>query len=155
MNADGVRGICGRCVFRGGTFRTQNALQIPVGQYDCGRCAAQKETFRKRVGDLPQTGDTPSAKGRICLAALGTSDVPPRETKGSGGSRSFFRCPGPYESELSTARTSKKAPHLRATPFVSTGGGSRIRTGDPMLAKHVLYQLSYTPINKFGDAGVP
>ena len=25
-------------------------------------------------------------------------------------------------------------------------GGSRIRTGDPMLAKHVLYQLSYTPI---------
>ena len=25
------------------------------------------------------------------------------------------------------------------------GGGSRIRTGDPMLAKHVLYQLSYTP----------
>ena len=25
-------------------------------------------------------------------------------------------------------------------------GGSRIRTGDPMLAKHVLYQLSYTPL---------
>ena len=25
-------------------------------------------------------------------------------------------------------------------------GGSRVRTGDPMLAKHVLYQLSYTPI---------
>ena len=24
-------------------------------------------------------------------------------------------------------------------------GDSRIRTGDPMLAKHVLYQLSYTP----------
>ena len=30
-------------------------------------------------------------------------------------------------------------------------GGSRIRTGDPMLAKHVLYQLSYTPgIKKAG-----
>ena len=28
------------------------------------------------------------------------------------------------------------------------GGGSRIRTGDPMLAKHVLYQLSYTPGKK-------
>ena len=27
-------------------------------------------------------------------------------------------------------------------------GGSRIRTGDPMLAKHVLYQLSYTPKRK-------
>ena len=24
-------------------------------------------------------------------------------------------------------------------------GGSRIRTGDPLLAKQVLYQLSYTP----------
>ena len=31
---------------------------------------------------------------------------------------------------------------------VSMGGGSRIRTGDPMLAKHVLYQLSYTPKRK-------
>ena len=29
-------------------------------------------------------------------------------------------------------------------------GGSRIRTGDPMLAKHVLYQLSYTPKIKAG-----
>ena len=28
-------------------------------------------------------------------------------------------------------------------------GGSRIRTGDPMLAKHVLYQLSYTPFSRF------
>ena len=28
-------------------------------------------------------------------------------------------------------------------PFVC--GGNRIRTDDPMLAKHVLYQLSYTP----------
>ena len=27
-------------------------------------------------------------------------------------------------------------------------GDSRIRTGDPMLAKHVLYQLSYTPKRK-------
>ena len=30
--------------------------------------------------------------------------------------------------------------------FNLLGGGSRIRTGDPMLAKHVLYQLSYTPL---------
>ena len=26
------------------------------------------------------------------------------------------------------------------------GGDSRIRTGDPMLAKHMLYQLSYIPV---------
>ena len=36
----------------------------------------------------------------------------------------------------------KKVTALAMT-FLS--GGSRIRTGDPMLAKHVLYQLSYTP----------
>ncbi len=29
-----------------------------------------------------------------------------------------------------------------------SGGGSRIRTGDFMLAKHALYQLSYTPERK-------
>ena len=34
------------------------------------------------------------------------------------------------------------APNLVLPPF---GGDSRIRTGDPMLAKHVLYQLSYIP----------
>ena len=27
-------------------------------------------------------------------------------------------------------------------------GDSRIRTGDPLLAKQVLYQLSYTPVEK-------
>ena len=62
MNAEGVRVVCGRCVFKGDTFRTRNALQVAVGQYDCGRCAAQKHTFRKRVGDLPQTYGEPSAK---------------------------------------------------------------------------------------------
>ena len=31
---------------------------------------------------------------------------------------------------------------LRTDPV---GGGKRIRTADPVLAKHVLYQLSYTP----------
>ena len=36
----------------------------------------------------------------------------------------------------------KKATHFESPSFC---GGSRIRTGDPMLAKHVLYQLSYTP----------
>ena len=28
------------------------------------------------------------------------------------------------------------------------GGGKRVRTADPLLAKQVLYQLSYTPINR-------
>ena len=39
--------------------------------------------------------------------------------------------------------STKKRPR-RSEAFLS--GGSRIRTGDPMLAKHVLYQLSYTPL---------
>lgn len=28
------------------------------------------------------------------------------------------------------------------------GGGKRIRTDDPLLAKQMLYQLSYTPMNQ-------
>jgi hypothetical protein len=28
------------------------------------------------------------------------------------------------------------------------GGGERIRTDDPLLAKQVLYQLSYTPVSQ-------
>ena len=35
-----------------------------------------------------------------------------------------------------------------------TGGGKEIRTPDPVLAKHVLYQLSYTPlVFRKADAG--
>ncbi len=30
--------------------------------------------------------------------------------------------------------------------FKINGGGERIRTDDPLLAKQVLYQLSYTPV---------
>ena len=32
-------------------------------------------------------------------------------------------------------------------------GGSRIRTGDPLLAKQVLYQLSYTPMKQKKEPG--
>ena len=41
----------------------------------------------------------------------------------------------------------RKSPHrVFCTGFLKkVRGDSRIRTGDPMLAKHVLYQLSYTP----------
>ena len=39
--------------------------------------------------------------------------------------------------------------------MIPYGGGNRIRTGDPLLAGQVLYQLSYTPIyinaQKSGD----
>ena len=31
-------------------------------------------------------------------------------------------------------------------PRAKTGGADRVRTGDPLLAKQVLYQLSYDPI---------
>ena len=39
-------------------------------------------------------------------------------------------------------KTEKSLPEHSRRDFC---GDSRIRTGDPMLAKHVLYQLSYTP----------
>ena len=34
-------------------------------------------------------------------------------------------------------------------PEIRVGGGSRIRTGDILLAKQTLYQLSYTPTEVF------
>ena len=34
----------------------------------------------------------------------------------------------------------------------SLGGGKRIRTADPLLAKQVLFQLSYTPPGPYSDA---
>ena len=48
-----------------------------------------------------------------------------------------------------------KKKHLRCRKcLISSGGDSRIRTGDPMLAKHVLYQLSYTPGNEKSRSGI-
>ena len=38
----------------------------------------------------------------------------------------------------------------RQTLEIRTGGGSRIRTGDILLAKQTLYQLSYTPVRAGG-----
>ena len=35
---------------------------------------------------------------------------------------------------------------LLPSHILSNGGGKRIRTDDPLLAKQVLYQLSYTPV---------
>ena len=57
----------------------------------------------------------------------------------------------PYLTVYERARhsqTQKNHQTNRLAAFVC--GGRRIRTGDPMLAKHVLYQLSYTPGKKAG-----
>ena len=35
---------------------------------------------------------------------------------------------------------------MPGTLLPDTGGGKRIRTADPLLAKQVLFQLSYTPM---------
>src|SRR5262245_55327347 len=43
-------------------------------------------------------------------------------------------------------------PRTRRSALESDGGGGRIRTGDPRLAKAVLYQLSYTPVDPIGEA---
>ena len=39
---------------------------------------------------------------------------------------------------------------MRLTFRLRIGGGSRIRTGDILLAKQTLYQLSYIPIVRMG-----
>ena len=43
----------------------------------------------------------------------------------------------------------------RAVASAKAGGGSRIRTGDILLAKQTLYQLSYTPGKEFESPLVP
>ena len=58
---------------------------------------------------------------------------------------------GPPTSRLSGVRSNRLSyePILysRASPLpLFCGGGKRIRTDDPLLAKQVLYQLSYTPV---------
>ena len=62
----------------------------------------------------------------------------------------------PPTSRLSGVRSnllSYEPIHLRGAPFhlrlpLSGGGDERVRTDDPLLAKQVLSQLSYTPISK-------
>jgi hypothetical protein len=49
----------------------------------------------------------------------------------------------PATSALSGLRSNR----LSYTP--KNGGGNRVRTGDPELAKLVLYQLSYAPSSQF------
>ena len=55
----------------------------------------------------------------------------------------------PSHASASTRRAGDKTkmPHLRAASaiFIASGGDKEIRTLDPLLAKQVLYQLSYTP----------
>ena len=50
------------------------------------------------------------------------------------------------EWEVPRALCTRRTPHtLRLTPCFEFGGGERDRTDDPLLAKQVLSQLSYTP----------
>ena len=45
-------------------------------------------------------------------------------------------------------RNQKKPVDPTINGLIFLGGGERIRTDDPLLAKQVLYQLSYTPDEK-------
>ena len=68
---------------------------------------------------------------RFSRCLVGSSGLEPPTSRLSGvrSNRLSYEPPFPY-------------PGFHA---VSPGGGERIRTDDPLLAKQVLYQLSYTP----------
>ncbi len=71
--------------------------------------------------DLPQTGGGPSANGRICLATLATSDVPPRLEHVGFAS---LREPHPRDlHERNMSDLPRFASHIRET---STKGTCRI-----------------------------
>jgi hypothetical protein len=76
-----------------------------------------------------------------------------------GGSRSIpmdyllcddLRCRSLACGTSSTRHRRGKAspPATRRRPRLRPGGGERVRTDDPLLAKQVLSQLSYTPISR-------
>jgi hypothetical protein len=52
-------------------------------------------------------------------------------------------------SDKTAGGTSAEMAHL---PWTFTGGDERTRTADPLLAKQVLYQLSYVPLFACGDS---
>ena len=54
----------------------------------------------------------------------------------------------------SSARKTVKLSELRCAQLTHVGGADRTRTGDPLLAKQVLSQLSYSPIQIPGIAGI-
>ena len=56
----------------------------------------------------------------------------------------------PVTSSLSGTRSNQLSYKPRGV-----GGGSRIRTGDILLAKQALYQLSHTPMAKCPEGGGP
>ena len=60
----------------------------------------------------------------------------------------FFSWPEPAPFAVCCANHCRRAPPVQLTMFARAnigGGGDRARTDDPLLAKQVLSQLSYTP----------
>ena len=57
----------------------------------------------------------------------------------------------PPTSRLSGVRVFALPSLAPLARILSNGGGKRIRTDDPLLAKQVLYQLSYTPVCRFAS----
>ncbi len=53
------------------------------------------------------------------------------------------------------ARFRSHATGLPAEALAKAGGGNRVRTGDILLAKQVLYQLSYAPALAAGTVWLP
>ena len=61
------------------------------------------------------------------------------------------RLSGVRSNQLSYEPSSSHFRLLLLSPILPDGGGKRIRTDDPLLAKQVLYQLSYTPVCRFAS----
>ena len=51
----------------------------------------------------------------------------------------------PFQGQIEMLDSQTLQSNLDSIPEAFCGGGKRARTDDPLLAKQVLYQLSYTP----------
>jgi hypothetical protein len=74
--------------------------------------------------------------------------APVEMTKGSGGGVPWQLLPDQYRRSLHYAASAEMT---YAAEWI--GGADRDRTGDPLLAKQVLSQLSYSPLTLNGGPG--
>lgn len=112
----------------------------PDGQLFSSRCQIERATFQSVHAH--GTGETVSSSPDKDSPS-GTSVPDPRSGGAASRTLQLFHQKEPKA-------TSRSSSH----PARSSGGAERIRTDDPLLAKQMLYQLSYSPFGvRYGGLG--
>ena len=111
-----------------------------------GEAQYEMARFMLRKQKTPASIALAAGEGRIPACGRYPSGAP-----GGGRSGDSWRASPPGRFRLRTAfERARRRPQTKTAARIlwqlsPLRGASRIRTGDPLLAKQVLYQLSYTP----------